>query len=210
MFVGGLAIGGECFEVGPKRVPDTASHGACRDFGWSGFALAQRLLERGDCDIGPNGTAVAKSVGDRFRHAEDRDRDAFDVVGLDPVMEKLISEADDAQRRVVDLGLPFFRTDRDPDPTWHLVGDTVESQGRDEANDPLGHALGGFGKTMVAVRSGVGELIEPAAEPSDKALPFQPGNGGRRDAGPTDFGQAGDAVLAQEGCELFPLRAWLG
>ena len=129
---------------------------------------------------------------------------------LDPVAEKLVGKADNAQRRVVDLGLPFFRTDSDPDPTWHLVGDTVEGEGRDEADDALGHALGGFGKAMIAVRGGVRELIEPAAELGDEALPFQPGDGGGGDAGPADFGQAGDTALAQEVGELFPLGAGLG
>lgn len=207
MFVGGLAIRGERFEVGAKRVPGAASHGACRDFRWSGFTLAQRLFQRGDCDIRTNGTAVAKSVGDRLRHAEDRNRDAFYVVRLDPVAEKLVSETDDAHWGVVDLGLPVLRTDRDPDPVWHLVGDTVEGEGRDEADDALGHTLCGLGKASIAVRGGVGELIESAAEPGHEALPFQPGNSGCGDAGPADFYQAGDAALAQEGYELFPLGA---
>src|SRR3546814_8982287 len=65
MFAGGLAIGGERFEIGPKRVPDAASYRACRDFGWCGLALAQRLLERRHGDIDPNGTAMAKDIGDR-------------------------------------------------------------------------------------------------------------------------------------------------
>jgi hypothetical protein len=95
-----LVTRGEGFKIGPKRIPDAASHRACRDFRWSGFTLAQRLFQRGDCDIRPNGTAVAKSVGDRLCDAEDRDRDAFDVVRLDLVAEKLIGEANDAQRRV--------------------------------------------------------------------------------------------------------------
>ena len=207
MFVGGLAIGGERFEVGAKRVPDAAPHRACRDFGWSGFALAQRLLQRGDGDVDPNGTAVAESVGDRLRDAEDRDRDPLDVMRLDAVAKKLIGEPDDAQWRIVDLGLPVLRTDSDPYPSRHLVGDTVESEGRDEADYALGHPLGGLGKAMITLRGGVRELIEPAAELGDKTLPFQPGDGGGGDAGPADFGQAGNALLAQKRRELFPLGA---
>ena len=197
MFVGGLAIGGERFEVGTKRVPDAASHSACRDFGWGGFALAQRFLQGGDCDVDPNGAAVAEDIGDGLRHAEDRDRDPLDVVRLNAVAKKLVGKADNAQRRIVDLGLPVFRTDRDPHPTRHLIGDTVEGEGRDEADYALGHALGGLGKGMIAIGGGVRELIESAAELGDEALPFQSGDGGGGDAGPADFGEAGNTALAQ-------------
>src|SRR3546814_13543431 len=106
MFAGGLAIGGERFEIGPKRFPDAASYRACRDFGWCGLALAQRLLERRHGDIDPNGTAMAKDIGDGLRYAVDWDRDAFNVVCLGAVAEKLVGEADDTQRRIVDLRLP--------------------------------------------------------------------------------------------------------
>ncbi len=210
MFVGGLAIGGERFEVGAKRIPDAASHRAGRDFGWGGFTLAQRFFQSGDCNVDPNGTAVAENIGDRLRHAEDRDRDPFDVMHLDSVAEKLVGEPDDAQRRIVDLGLPFFRTDGDPHPSWHLVGDTVEGECRDEADDALGHPLGGFGEAVIALGGGVRELIEPAAELGDDALPFESGDGRGGDAGPADFGQAGDAALAQKRSELIPLGAGLG
>jgi hypothetical protein len=49
---------------------------------------------------------------------------------------------------------------------------------------------------MIAVGGGVRELIESTTELGDEALPFQPGDGGRSDASPADFGQAGDAALA--------------
>ena len=209
MFVGGLAISAERFEVGAKRVPDAAPHGACRDFRWSGFVLAQRLLQRGDGDIDPQGTAVAESVGDRLRYAEDRNRDPFDVMRLDAVAKKLISEPDNAQWRIVDLWLPHLRTDGDPYPTWHLVSDTVEGEGRDEADDALGHPLGGLRKAMIALRGGIGELIKSAAKPGDEALPFQPGDGGRSHAGPADFREARHTALAQKRRELFPLGAGL-
>ncbi len=86
----------------------------------------------------------------------------------------------------------------------------MESECRDQKDDALGHPLGGLGKAVIAVGGGVRELIVTAAEPGDDALPFQPGNGGGGDTGPADFGQAGDAMLAQKRGELFPLGAGLG
>lgn len=141
MFIHGLAIGSERFEVGAKRVPDAAPHRAYRDRGWRGLALAQRLVQRGDSDVDSDGTAVAEDIGDRLRHAEDRDRNPLDVVRLDPVAKELVGEANNAQWWIVDLGLPVFRTDRDPDPTWHLFGDAVEGEGETRQMTPLGTRL---------------------------------------------------------------------
>jgi hypothetical protein len=68
---------------------------------------------------------------------------------------------------------------------------------------------------MIALRGGVRELMESAAELGDEALPLQPGDGGRSDAGPADFGQAGNAALTQKRascCSWFgaPLIQFLG
>jgi hypothetical protein len=43
-----FAIGREYFEVRAKRVPDAAAHRPCRNFGWRGLTLAQRLFQHGD------------------------------------------------------------------------------------------------------------------------------------------------------------------
>ena len=138
---------------------------------------------------------MAEDIGDGFRRAEDWNRDAFDVVSLDAVAKKLVGKADNAQWRIVDFGFPILRTDGYPYPPRHLVGDTVESQGRDEADYTLGHALGGFGQAVSTLRGSVRELIKSAAELGDEALPFQSGDGGRSNAGAANFGQAGDAML---------------
>jgi hypothetical protein len=63
---------------------------------------------------------------------------------------------------------------------------------------------------MITVRGGVCELIEPAAEPGHGALPLESGDRSCCDAGPADFGEAGNTVLAQKRSELFPLGARLG
>jgi hypothetical protein len=175
MFVGGLTFGGERFQVGAKRVPDAASHCARGDFRWSGFTPAQRFFQSRDGNIDPYGTPMAEVISDGLRHAEDGDRDTFDVVCLDPVAETLIGKVDCAQRWIVGLRFPLLRTDGGPYPSRHLVRDAVEGEGRDEADDALGHPLGGLGKAMIAVGGRVRELIESAAEPGDEALPFQPG-----------------------------------
>lgn len=114
---------------------------------------------------------MAERVGDCLRHAEDRDRDTFDLMRLDPVTQKPVGEADDAQGRIIDLGFPVLRTDGDPHPSRHLVGDTVESEGRDETDDALGYPLGCLGKAMIAFGGGIRELIESAAELGDEAFP---------------------------------------
>ncbi len=171
--------------------------------------MAQRLLQSGDGDIDPNGTAVAEDIGDRLRSAEDRDRDPFDVMHLDAIAQKFVGKADDAQRRMVDLGLPVLRTDGNPYPSRHLVSDTVKGEGRDEADDALGHPFGRLGEAMIALGGGVCELIEPAAELGDEALPFKSGDGGGGYADLPDFRQAGDTVLAQKRSEVFPLGAGL-
>jgi len=85
----------------------------------------------------------------------------------------------------------------------------MEGKGRNEADYAFGHPLGGLGKAMIALRGGVRELIESAAELGDEALPLQPGDGGRSDAGPADFGQAGNAALTQKRGELLPLGSGL-
>src|SRR3546814_16078228 len=73
---------------------------------------------------------------------------------------------------------------------------------------PLGTRLAAS-EGVIAVGGGVSKLIESAAKPGDEALPLQPGDSGRSDAGPADFGQAGYSALAQEGREPFPLCAGL-
>src|SRR3546814_3885770 len=122
---------------------------------------------------------MAKDIGDGLRYAVDWDRDAFNVVCLGAVAEKLVGEADDTQRRIVDLRLPVLRADRDPHPSRHLVSDAVEGEGRDEADDTLGHALGSLGEGVIAVGGGVSKLIESAAKPGDEAIPPQTGDSGR-------------------------------
>jgi hypothetical protein len=49
----------------------------------------------------------------------------------------------------------------------------------------------------IAVGGGVRELIESTPELSDEALTLHPGDGGRSDARPADFGWAGDDALAE-------------
>lgn len=175
----------------------------------SRFALAQRFLESLDRDVNANGAAVAEDVGDRLRHAEDRDGNALDFVDLDPVAEEFVGESDDAERRIFDLGFPVLGPDRDPDAARHLIGDAVEGKRRDEADHALGHALGRFGKAVIAFRGGVRELVKPPAEPGDHAFPFETGDGRCGDACAADFSQAGDPARAQEGGELVTLGAWL-
>ena len=54
--------------------------------------------------------------------------------------EKFVREPSDPDRWVADPGAPpVLAPDGDPDLRWHLIGKAVESQGRREADDPLGH-----------------------------------------------------------------------
>ena len=64
-------------------------------------------------------------------------------------------------------------------------------------------------RRWITVGGGVCELIEPAAEPGDGALPLESGDSSCCDAGPADFGEAGNTVLAQKRSELLPLGARL-
>src|SRR3546814_3797222 len=78
---------------------------------------------------------MAKDIGDGLRYAVDWDRDAFNVVCLGAVAEKLVGEADDTQRRIVDLRLPVLRADRDPHPSRHLVSDAVEGGSEEHTSE---------------------------------------------------------------------------
>ena len=59
-------------------------------------------------------------------------------------------------------GRQALRPTGDPDLRWHLVGEAVERQRRDQANDALRHHPGRFGQGLLRVERGIGKLLEPS------------------------------------------------
>lgn len=107
-------------------MPESAtSQGLCQH-----NALARRLLEGGDRGVGPDRATMAKDICNGFRRPENQDRNAFDLVGRRSVAEELVGEPDNAQRRRVDLGLPVFGADGDPNPARQLIRDAVDGECR--------------------------------------------------------------------------------
>ena len=88
---------------------------------------------------------MAEHIRDSLGHAEDWNLDSLDIMSLDIVTQKFFGEANDAQRGIVDLWLPFLGANGNPDLSRHLVGDAVKRERRDEADDPLGYSFCRFG-----------------------------------------------------------------
>src|SRR3546814_12896380 len=69
---------------------------------------------------------------------------------------------------------PVARSDRDPDPARHLIGQAVESERRDHGYHALGDALGDLGASLVCVDVASRILVEAAADPDEFALFCRP------------------------------------
>src|SRR3546814_21022259 len=65
---------------------------------------------------------------------------------------------------------PVARSDRDPDPARHLIGQAVESERRDHGYHALGYALGDLGERLVCVDVASRILVEAAADPDEFAI----------------------------------------
>jgi hypothetical protein len=148
---------------------------------------------------------MSERVGDSLGDPEDGDRDAFDFVRLDAILKKPGGESDNAEGRIADLGLPILETNRDPDAARHLIGNAVEGEGGDKADDAPWDSLGCFSEGVVRFHGGIRELVEAAAEPRHNALLFETGHGRSCDAGPSNLGEARDSVLPQKVLEALSL-----
>ena len=72
---------------------------------------------------------------------------------------------------------PGFPVDPEPDLERGLGGQPVESEGRDQADDPVRHPLASLGQVVVLSHIGVGQDVHPARRVVEYPLGHQPGEG---------------------------------
>src|SRR3546814_12231713 len=75
-----------------------------------------------------------------------------------------LGETDDPRRWIGWDRRPVARSDRDPDPARHLIGQAVESERRDHGYHALGDALGDLGERLVCVAVALRILVERSEE----------------------------------------------
>src|SRR3546814_3193121 len=75
-----------------------------------------------------------------------------------------LGETDDPRRWIGWDRRPVARSDRDPDPARHLIGQAVESERRDHGYHALGDALGDLGERLVCVDVASRILVEARSE----------------------------------------------
>src|SRR3546814_15733649 len=76
-----------------------------------------------------------------------------------------LGETDDPRRWIGWDRRPVARSDRDPDPARHLIGQAVESERRDHGYHALGDALGDLGERLVCVAVASRILVDAASDP---------------------------------------------
>src|SRR3546814_11003970 len=91
-----------------------------------------------------------------------------------------LGETDDPRRWIGWDRRPVARSDRDPDPARHLIGQAVESERRDHGYHALGDALGDLGERLVCVDVASRILVEAAADPAEFAIFQRPLDGRAR------------------------------
>jgi hypothetical protein len=79
-----------------------------------------------------------------------------------------------------------------------LVRDLVEGERRDEADHALRITLRRLGEAVVRIEIGVWELVEPARQANDLAIPLHAADRRCRDAGTRELRKAHDAVRSKE------------
>ncbi len=147
--------------AGPPSIPGHA--GVAGDFGRGRLALPERLSQPFEGDGSADRSAVAETVRDRLRHAEDARRDALDALGDDSVREERLGEPDDTHRRRARPGRPILRADRHPHRARQLVGEAMEGKRRDEADHLFRLALGRLRKAVIGADRRIGPLYNPRA-----------------------------------------------
>src|SRR3546814_7937375 len=106
-----------------------------------------------------------------------------------------LGETDDPRRWIGWDRRPVARSDRDPDPARHLIGQAVESERRDHGYHALGDALGDLGERLVCVDVASRILVEAAADPDEFAIFARPLAGRARNPRLAPFLRANDPLL---------------
>lgn len=77
-----------------------------------------------------------------------------------------------------------------------LIGQAVEREGRDEADNGFRNALGNLSQAMVGSELRIGKLIETAGKPQHLSIPFHTAQGGCSDPCVPQFCQTCYAALS--------------
>ena len=102
---------------------------------------------------------------------------------------------------------PLLGTDRKPDPGWDAVGEVVEGERGEEANDAPWHQLGCLSE-VVGVQGRVGELVKAAGKTHHRALAFKAGNSSRGDPDSAKLPKTHHAVFGEQRKGAVPLPAF--
>ena len=173
-----LAIGGQRLQIGPNDRADRPSLSLLGDLARRRPALAQRLLQAFDCHGQANLIPIPEAIGDRLCDAEDLHGDPVDSVGLNLFGQQTICETYQPNGRAFGSRGPVLLTHGEPNFPWQLIGQPVERQGGNEANDALGNPFCGLCQTVVNVEGCIRKLIKSSREPMHLAVPFHAAHGG--------------------------------
>src|SRR6185369_1018548 len=112
----------------------------------------------------------------------------------------------DAHSRAVRLRSPVFAAYGKPDLSRKLIRQSVESEGRNKADNGFRGAFGNLRQTVVVIEFRIGKLIKTAGKPHDLTIPFHSAHGSRRHACIPQFREACYPAFSEHGSGDLALR----
>jgi hypothetical protein len=136
-------------QIGPHDVRHAADLRISPKLVCRGLALPQAVSQGFNGHIEPNLVPVLEAVSHRLGRVVNSDRHAFDRVFLNAGSQGVAGESHDSERESVRLGASSLGLNRQPDFLGEFRGYQVEAKSRQQTDDAVWHALGGFGKAVV-------------------------------------------------------------
>lgn len=173
--------------------------GLAGNLAWRRLALAERFLQAFDRHRQANLVPISEAIGDRLCDAENLHGHPLDRVGFNPLRQETICETYQPNGRAFGSRGPVLLAHGEPNLPRQLIGQPVERQGGNEANDALGNPFGGLCQTVVNVERCIRKLIKSSREPKHLAVAFHAAHGGGCYACLAQLCQARNAARGQHG-----------
>ena len=164
----------EHLEGGTYDAGNPIGFGHLEDVGRDCFPLSEAIAERFDCNIGADGIAIAKAVGDGLRWSCHLHFHSLDCVLLDASNERLSGCTDDAHGWCGDGRTVGRFVDHDPDRMGHLHRQAMVFEGRHKAHNRLRDSGNNGGYVRVAGGRVVGRNVDAASSANDLAAVHRP------------------------------------
>src|SRR3546814_20207804 len=101
IFLGVSAMEGQFLQVGPHRAPSASGARGVGDLRWTGLALIERCAQPFDRYRTIGQPTIATQVCERIGSRQDRNTDPGTCVAFDPLVEIILCEPAEADRRIV-------------------------------------------------------------------------------------------------------------